>query len=191
MIPLLSKDFCFQFLINSHGMNVISCRRVFLVRELWVEGHICTIGVSIEVYNDDNNKKLNIVFRVLVFRCSTSNIFYFHIFVHARAHHLVWIMPSKFLWKPHRQQFPLGTLEKSALLGRGRWHVKVGPRPFKHGVIIWSLWHLWGNRVSVLEHLHPAAERHALEKPFEGLQACNQIFNRGTPPPLVASWFFI
>ena len=26
------------------------------------------------------------------------------------------------------------------------------------------------------EHLHPAAERHALEMPFEGLQACNQIF---------------
>ena len=34
--------------------------------------------------------------------------------------------------------------------------------------------HLW-------EHLHPTAERQALEKPFEGLQACNQISYRGTP----------
>ena len=27
-----------------------------------------------------------------------------------------------------------------------------------------------------LEHLHHAVERHALEKPFEALQACNQKF---------------
>ena len=44
---------------------------------------------------------------------------------------------------------------------------------------------------TTLEHLHPAAERQALEKPFEGLEACNQNFYRGTPPPLSTSFLFI
>ena len=38
-----------------------------------------------------------------------------------------------------------------------------------HKLLIPLRWQIW-------EHLHPYAERQALEKVFEGLQACNQFF---------------
>ena len=37
-----------------------------------------------------------------------------------------------------------------------------------------------------LEHLHPAAERKALEKPFEAFAACNQFFLQRHSPTIVS-----
>jgi hypothetical protein len=41
-----------------------------------------------------------------------------------------------------------------------------------------------------LEHLHPAAERQALEMRFEGFQACTKFFRVALPHRYLAYWFF-